>query len=56
MKNQLKHDIYTFLRIAITGQESGPDIREIIKMIGIEEAFKRIDKYIDYINETDENK
>ena len=47
IRNQIKYETYRFLRIAITGQKHGPDLRKIIKIIGIDEAFDRINNYCD---------
>ena len=51
-RNEIKYEVYRFIRIAITGQESGPDLKEIIKVIGVDEAFKRINNFCDKIYET----
>lgn len=42
-------DVSMFLRVAITGQANTPDLYKIIKLIGDEEAEKRIKNYIEKI-------
>mgnify|MGYP001582467214 FL=1 len=53
MKNIIKYEVYLFLRIAITGKESGPDLREIVKIIGIDETFERINNFCDRLLKKD---
>lgn len=51
MKNRLKYEVHRFLRLAITGQESSPPLTDIIKSIGVDEAFKRINTFCDKLLE-----
>ena len=47
MKNEIKYECYKFLRLAITGHKSGPDLKKIVEIIGIDEAFERINNFCD---------
>lgn len=43
-------ELMTFMRIAITGQRSGPDLAMIISVLGPEETMRRLIEALDYLD------
>ena len=54
MEHKHKHQFYTLLRVALTGKKDGPDVVKIIKILGVEESFNRINYLLDKVDALEE--